>query len=474
MSELMSGHQAVLAHLRDHSLTNSVATRSTTILNRIPSHILVAASAWGSRAIMILSQFISIRILVNSLGIDQYAIFALLTGLVGWFALADVGLGYSLQNYISEQRAKGFDYDVYITTCGGIAVTILIGANLLLYFASPYLGEAFLRNANFIETAEKAKLFFITGTLYIAIGIGSISYKVWYATHKGYWANIASAVASLGGVVGVWIVAHGDMPNELFLSLVMFSLPAALISLGTLACQVRVGFKHARGFDQKVARKLIRRALGFGLFALLSAGVLQIDYVVMSQFLSSREIVAYFIATKVVSSAYFVYGAMLSALWPIFAELTTKNDLAKAVETIKKYLGLGVGIMLLSTVFLTWSMPAIAHVLSPSEQVTIPVLFVPLLGLYYAIRVWTDTFSTVLQSMTNLVPLWLFVPFQAAVCAGLQWYLTPRYGIYGLTLGLIGSFLLTVSWGLPLATRTSFRRRSNEYEHQAFVMHSDI
>jgi hypothetical protein len=97
------------------------------------------------------------------------------------------------------------------------------------------------------------------------------------------------------------------------------------------------------------------------------------------------------------------------------------------------------------------AMPWLVGLLSPREVILVPVPLIVLLGVYQAIRVWSDTFAMVLQSISDLRPLWRLVPVQALLSLLLQLALAPRYGLYGIVSALIGSFLLTVAWGLPLA-----------------------
>src|SRR5260221_7286665 len=72
----------------------------------VPRHVWVAASAWISRAVVAVVSLLAIRILLQSLGTEHYSIFAILSGLAGWFFLFDLGSGFAAQNYISERRAK--------------------------------------------------------------------------------------------------------------------------------------------------------------------------------------------------------------------------------------------------------------------------------------------------------------------------------------------------------------------------------
>ena len=67
----------------------------------------------------------------------------------------------------------------------------------------------------------------------------------------------------------------------------------------------------------------------------------------------------------------------------------------------------------------------------------------------FAIRLWTDIFALILQSMNNLKALIYWAIVQASVGLILQLILVPIYGIYGTVIALTLSWVLTVAWALP-------------------------
>ena len=91
-----------------------------------------------------------------------------------------------------------------------------------------------------------------------------------------------------------------------------------------------------------------------------------------------------------------------------------------------------------------------------------PAALILLLGLYQMVRVWSDTFAMVLQSMNALSHFWLWMPVQALLSIALQWLLAPAYGVYGVVFGLIVSFALTMVWVLPLALRQHHQSYLND------------
>lgn len=411
--------------------------------------MLVAASAWASRIITAITGLFTIRLLMQSLGAEQYAVYAVLGGIQGWFMLADMGVASSLQNFVSERRAKNQDYQEYIASAG--MYSILIGGAFLLLLAvvaSP-LALVILKGFSFLSETDKAQSFFVVGIISIMTCIGGVAYRIWYAEQKGYLANIFPAVASLLSLAGIMFAAKLSADNRLFWSLTAAYSPPAALSIMAFARQFLASIKMAPAISKEVVWHLARRGLKFWGFALMSTGVLQVDYLVMSQFLEPRQIVIYNFTTKIYALVFFVYGAVLSAVWPVCAEAVSREDWALVKRYIKKYSVMGIALIAGFTVFLIFFMPVVVNLLAPRELITVPVLFLLLVGSYQVLRVWTDTFGMVLQSMSYLRPFWLYIPFQVAINLLLQWFLVPRLGVYGVIFGLIGSFAATAVWALP-------------------------
>jgi O-antigen/teichoic acid export membrane protein len=430
---------------------------------RIPRHLFVAASAWGSRIITALVMLASVRILLDSLGLENYAVFVLLTGLTGWFMLADMGIGVSVQNHISEARARDQPYDNLILGGGLLAVLLMLVTLCALYCISPYVAPMLLKNFPFLSEAEKTELFFSTSAISIGMGIGGIVYRIWYGEHKGYLSNIVPSIAAIIGLVGLLLVRQTSIEDRLFLSLIAFTAPLAVLPIGGFLVQLfklimsRSVLGHSGANLPGTIRRLIQRGFKFWLFAVMAAGVLQIDYIVMSQFLVAHDIAAYYITTKIFGLFFFVYSSTLHALWPVFAESIAKCDWGLVRRYCKKYIALGLVFMFVSTVSLIWLMPVAVGMIAPKESIVIPLGFILLLGVYHMIRVWTDTFAVILLSINNLNPFFIYTPIQAILCIVLQWILVPVYGLYGVVLGLIGSFVLTVIWAIPMAVQKNYK-----------------
>lgn len=419
------------------------------IINKLPIHLLVAASAWTSRIITALAQIICIRYLVMFLSIEDYAVFTLLSGLVGWFVLVDFGVGSSLQNYISEQRAKGLSYERFLSATSVIAFVILTLSVAFLLLVAPLISKFYFSQFPTNPHYDQIKLIVIFGILLIFTNIGNISFKVWYAEFRGYLSNIIPGVASLISVITIILLSRIEMDNKLIWSVIAYFFPLAFLSI--LICWKKL-FKYASldGFkDREYIRLIVKRGFKYWVFFLMGTITLQMDYLILSQFGSTQDIIIYNFITKVFLLIMMVYNALLMALWPVFTESITLNNWSKVISLLKRYMIFGLIIQICGIIFFIFFRDLIIKILAPGISLNIPISIIVFYGSYQFVKMFTDMFAMVLQSISYMKPFWIWVPIQAVVNFFMQTLLVPRYGLYGVIIGLTVSYLTTVTWVLP-------------------------
>ncbi|MGW8192438.1 MATE family efflux transporter [Sphingomonas hankookensis] len=419
-------------------------------LPAVPRIWLVAGGGWLGRIIQVLAQLLVVRILTDHLGIEGYGVFALLASVATWFTLSDLGIAISLQNYISERRAGGADVDTLMLSASLLAITACAFVALLILFAGPLLAHFILGDFAFLSAGYKVLAFYAMAFPGIGTALGGILYRIWFAQHRGYLSNLMPAAGTVLGTLGVWLASRTQLEPALPWSVVLFYAPMALLPIGGLIVTLmRLARHHRPSFE--IAGAVLRRALRFWLFGVMAASVLQVDFIIMAKVLSASDIVIYSIATRVFGLVFFVYNALLMAMWPVCSEAIARGRWAQVHQMIRKYVVLGVAFVIVCGIGIEVTKPWIVAILAPASRLMIPGSVVALLALYYALRVWTDTFSTVIQSTNRLGVFWIALPFQAVFSVAFQWLGAQWLGLQGMILGLIICFVLTTSWILPFA-----------------------
>lgn len=414
----------------------------------IPPFLIVAASSWGSRIVVASSQLILIRDLLQRLGAQQYSVFALLGGLIAWSALADFGVGASVQNYISERRTLNKNYAELIVTSTLLILPIFLILCGLLYLFSPFLAGFYLKNAVFLSANDKTELFATTVLIFFITTLGGITYKCWYANQLGWLANVFPAVGTLIGLALILTVNINAYAYPILAVIILYYSPAAIFSIFALISnfyyhQIKINILSFLN-NSKI---ILLRGSAFWLFAIISTIALQADYLVLSQHIAADEIVLYTTLLKIFSLGFFIYLALLQALWPVCIELRVQQNWSELKKVVHRYILIGViGIFIFTLLFILFRNDIINIM---SLHIAIPISTALLFGTLFIIKVWTDTFSILLQSLNKLKPLWFIVPIQALLSFKLQWFLGGSYGVNGMLLGAMLSLLLTMVIGGP-------------------------
>lgn len=418
---------------------------------RLSSAFYVTVTAWGSRVVAAFAQLVSIPLLLQYLGPDQYAWLAVAISLQGWWLLADFGMGLSLQNSISERRVlQQEDSDLIISTAV-VVLPVLFALLITLVLFSDSLALILLPAAT-IQSGAGGPLLIVTGVLSLPLVAGNVGYRILYARHQGYWVNIVPAVGSILSLGGLLILRERTVNNPLLWAAVAWLGPTSLLASGTFMLLLQRSMRDQRAhFRRSMCWKLLKRGSQFGLFSLFAAFTLQIDYVLIGKLLSAKDILLYSIVTKIMAFITFFYTAVVQAVWPLCSEAASLKKWGKVDILLNRLLGIGFGIVLAGAVAV-WVLKApVLKYLVPNQNLSIPPILWCLLTVYALVRVWSDAYAMLLQSMSHIKLFLAYIPVQATIAVVCQILLTREYGLHGLVSASILSFVLTSAFILPRA-----------------------
>lgn len=420
------------------------------IINKIPRRYQVAAAGWISRFFMGFSQIISIAILLNYLGTNLYAVFALFIGLQGWFVLADCGVGSSLQNYISEARANNKNLHLLLSNAAIVIWIMLIVISLMFVCVSPFLQYLLLHKIAPELAVSHSYLLILAGVLFIATTVFGISYRIFLANHRGYWAYFYQGIGPVFSVLAIILIKHLDIEH--------FKLPMVL--LAWLFPQFLASFfSYLHSFplknvlqylDLKTIKEMLLRGIKFWMFAVSGAFTLLMDYIIMSQTLTDRDIVIYNILFRGFCLILFIYTAILTAIWPEMSELFIKKQWIKANGILRNNMIIGMFFVIFCSMLFLFFRHYVISILAPKSTLVLPATAIILFGVYAVTRVWSDSYATALQSQNYLKIFLIYVPVQAVISVVGMYFLSLHFGLNGILLGLILCFLVTSVWLLPI------------------------
>ena len=434
-------------------------------LFQIPNHWKVAISAWSFRIVSALVQIISIRVLFNYLGMDRYAVYVILYSLLHWCNFFDCGIGNSLQNYISEARVKQQDYSKYMTITLQIVVFLFISLILILCFISLPLQKVILAKYLFLPELQTSNLVFAICSIFITLTFANIIIKVYYALQKGTIPNILQLIAIVISMVSIVLLNKFYHDGSSILkALLCFSLPQLLFLGIPFLLTFKRHLKNLFNFDFTLLKTFIYRSIKFTGFTVMYVAILQVDYLIMARTVTSESVTAYNIFTRFFSFGLLIYIAFLNAFWPTCSEMFYRKELSEIKKLLQKYCIFGISVIWINIFFIFIFQNFLIKILVPNGNVSVDILFFILFAIYAVFRVITDTYTIFLEAVSYLKIFWLILPIQLLLCICLQYFLSTKYGINGIILGSLLSFMLTTSWILPYASYKILNKATTQKE----------
>ena len=411
----------------------------------------VVLSAWISRIISALSGLFALRILNAQLPSTEFAVYIVLIGVSGWFGIfGDPGIGYSTQNQISRKFIKKEKYEKEVLTAYILLFSFAIAICLLIYpiknIAAQFLFDKTIKYNN-----NLGSIFWFSSVI-ISFGVAfSVSNKFLYAIGKGYIGNI---IGALGSVCSLLILQIGieKFSSKIMYAILAVNMPSLLLSAFLAIRQIILSWSSRRLINLKFIELTMGRAYGFFIFNVIAAGVVQIDYLIMSQKIEPIEIVQYYNLAKIFAIIAVLNQAILYALWPKFT-MHFSDGKFKLIESLMLKVSLYTAIFTAVVTFILAESSTLLHLLYSSSEVIYRKSVIYAFGFALILRCLVDPYAIFLQSIDDTKPLIKFVAIQAPICIILQWFLSSFWSIEGILCALAFSSLATVSWLIPLEAK---------------------
>jgi len=411
-------------------------------------HVHIFLAAWISKIVTVIARFFTLPLILSYLGVENYAIFAVIVSLEGWFLLSDFGMGSSIQNFLAEKRALNEPLTPTLQATTYIVLTLFSLVFPLILMIIPILGPFLLGNLVDNYSFDTRNLLFLAGSFYFLLALTNVGYKALFAYQKGHLVHILQGAATLISM-GLTLLLRYFYEGEyklFYILLATASIPA-LISFSVFF-HLFLKRSHFALPSFEMIKMILSRSFRFWLLALLSAFALLIDYFIMARTLSSKDIVIYNVLSKIFAMVFVSFHAVLDAFCPTSSGLLTQLRWDEVHLLVKKSYSIGSLFVIVATTLVLIFSTTIGKLLLP-DSLILSEFTILLFGLHTLIRVFADSYAMVLHSMSFFSPFFIFLPLQALLSGICQYFLSLKFGINGILFGLMISFLFSVSWGLP-------------------------
>lgn len=318
---------------------------------------LIKNSGWysGGFIIITLVALLITPLLVWKLGVEGYGIYILITSLVGYYGILDLGLGQGLIKFVAEYNAKNDSESLSNAINAAIVVQMVMGllaSILLIIFASNIvdllkISEGYKHESkNYIYLCSFGFFFTMVNGAFSSALMGlqryDITSKMDVMINTGI--NLLFAVLLLAG----FGLREGILLN------VIITLLSFLIYLIIVKKKIPVW-----KFTPKIQFSFLKSLFNFSFFVFLTrvSGLFS-NYIVrfiVSFFLGPVGVTFYVIPSKLVGAIGSVFGSAVNVIFPYTSHLNAANEEDEIKRTVltgsKIFVALGVPLMIFIFLF---------------------------------------------------------------------------------------------------------------------------
>ncbi|MBU1223568.1 MAG: oligosaccharide flippase family protein [Gammaproteobacteria bacterium] len=293
--------------------------------------LLTTLSSGGSKLLSAVISFTLIPLTLNYLGTERFGLWMTISSVVAMLSFADLGIGSGLMNAVATAQGKDDIQEIKKKIAAGLlllsGIALLIIA--LFFLIEPLVHWGGVLNINSELASKEAVPTIAVVVFWFAISLpAGVAIKVLMGLQKGFAANLwlaAASAAGLGCVLGV-IHFEGGLPSLAAASIappVVAGIIAGLYLFIKQSPHLRPQFSFLSVNDVKYL------AGTSGLFFVLQLSGLiafQSDNLIIAHYLGPESVAVYAVAFKLFTIPSIILSLFLNALWPAYAEASSRGD----------------------------------------------------------------------------------------------------------------------------------------------------
>jgi O-antigen/teichoic acid export membrane protein len=422
---------------------------------------LAIYSSGCSKVTALLLHSLAIPLVYRSLGSHQYALFVLLSGVLGTISLLQMGAGPGLTRELARAHAEGnlkqetsifgaaIIFSIFaagLGTAGVVVAVRLIPVNIL--FGNSFAGDQseILRIATFCS---------VLLALYIVTGVADSALAGY---QEQVFTGVSTTIANLVTTVVLYLVCSRS-PSIAGVVFVLYGIPACsrLVNLVLLLWRRPYLIHCLEKLSTLPIALLMQTGTGFWLIQISSLVEQNAGAFIVAHFATPEAVAMFAIAFKIVGFAGSAVGIFTQPLWPSFTDAIVRRDLDWVVNVFQKIkLGLVSSSILAAATWVLFSNWIFVHFFHAAEKLPLPLTLV--FATYLVANMWTHLHYISLMGIGNIWSISLVIFAENLLMVVLGLVFTSRWGATGMVSGYLLASLLLPFWLLPLMLSTRIKR----------------
>ena len=413
---------------------------------RVVSIVQGLLTGVANRMVGVAVSLLSVPLTIGYLGSERYGVWTLISSLLAWLNLADLGIGNGLTNAIAG--ALGSERPVLVRAHVSTAFTVLTAASLImgavLVVFWPMIDWVHIFN---VKTASAQNE--IGPAMAAAIAIFLLNFplsvisRTFNASQNGKVANYWAAAGNVLSLVALFAVTrtHGGL-----LLLVLAVSGTGLAVQVVSGCWLFTNFKpefspRLNSIRRDSAREIMTVGVQFFFIQIVALSIFQTDGLLIAHFLGAAQVPAYSLTLKLFEFTSLLQTIMFGYLWVAYAEAISRGDIDWVRKTFKRTLALSIGSTSAAVVPLIFAAQPFIRLWSRGAIMP-PFELVLWMAAWSMINALCSPIACLLAAASQMKTQLVYGTAVAVANLSLSIFLIPRWGVSGAIAGTVLAYLL--------------------------------
>jgi O-antigen/teichoic acid export membrane protein len=292
------------------------------------------------KGISIIAGLVTIPLTAKYLETETFGLWLILSNLLNWISIADLGLANSLTNALAIADGKedrkiaqeAVSNAVYLM----LAIAIILVAVFLIL--TPFINWERVFNLSSPTAKQDIEAsIYVCWILFVLRLPLSIPGRIYGAYQEGYYYQLWSALGSLSSVISLITAIH-----------IHANLPLLIVAyFGTLLIGDVFSTIHLFGFRRKwlipkhkyfnwlQSKWLLKTGIQFWIAQISAILIFQTDLIIVAHLFGTSAVASYGVVLKLFSIVIYISSSFIISLWPAYSEASTRGDFTWIVKTFK-------------------------------------------------------------------------------------------------------------------------------------------
>lgn len=292
----------------------------------------------------IIANFLMVPLAIKYLGADDYGIWLVLSSMLNWFMLFDIGLGNGLRNKFAEAKALGRhnEAQAFVSTAYYTIAVISTVIVLCMWIINIYVDWASVFNTSQEKSATLSLLLPVVFSFFGLQLVAKLIVSVYQADQYHSINDKVQFFVQLFSLGVIWLLYKVGESSLFLFGAVYSALPIIiLVALNIIAFNGR--YENYRPIISSCKKCYLKDITGlsfkFFIIQIASVVLFTTDNIILAQLFGPAEVVPYNIAYKYFSILTIGYSVLIVPFWSSFTDAYSKQDMAwirKTVSIIQK------------------------------------------------------------------------------------------------------------------------------------------